>query len=188
MSIIVTDQGIEQQRHVWVYVPENFDALALLGDLKRADAANWLLDRIYLYSRFAMRENEFGFTPLKVAYLRKVIPQTWEKELRERLIETGVSRTRTRPRCRGQAVAPSQPVSTDSAMPQQEEGGVHRTGKQDWDSTAVPPALPEWITPDFIQETIRVWQPYSKSRLTQNDAIEIMLNMRHLLRVLLKLD
>lgn len=49
----------------------------------------------------------------------------------------------------------------------------------------VPPALPSWVTADFINETIRVWQPHSKSPLTQEDAIEIIMNMSHLLDVVL---
>ena len=93
MTIIVTDDGImeEPESKVFVYVPKTFDAEAILGcGPKLADAANWFMDRLYLHSHFAMRENEFGFTPLKVAYLRKVIPQTFEKRLREQMLEAGV--------------------------------------------------------------------------------------------------
>lgn len=77
-----------------VYIPEHFDAKAVLGcDGKVADAANWFLDRLYLHSHFAMKQDEWGYTPLKVAYLRKVIPQTFEKKLREQLLEAGVIET-----------------------------------------------------------------------------------------------
>lgn len=93
MTLIVSDAGIEDTTasSVFVYVPRNFDALSVMdGNLKWADAANWFLDRLYLYSNFGMRKDRHGYTPLKVAYLRKVIPQTLEKELRMRLQEAGV--------------------------------------------------------------------------------------------------
>jgi hypothetical protein len=53
---------------------------------------------------------------------------------------------------------------------------------------AVPPGLPSWVTKDFIEETIRVWQPASKTPLTQDGAIEIIMNMSRLLDVLLDKD
>lgn len=96
MTIIIGDNSFENDTSsaVNVYVPENFNARATLGcDGKIADAAKWFLDRLYLHSHFAMREDEWGFTTLKVAYLRKVIPQTFEKQLREQLLEAGVIET-----------------------------------------------------------------------------------------------
>ena len=42
--------------------------------------------------------------------------------------------------------------------------------------------------PEFIQQTIDVWQPCSKEKLTEADAIEIITNMTGLLKVLMKID
>ena len=53
---------------------------------------------------------------------------------------------------------------------------------------AVPAGLPAWVTTGFIDETMRVWQPRSKKALTQDDAIEIIMNMSRLLDVLLDKD
>jgi len=74
----------------FVYVPRTLDALALLGDQERADAANWFVDRLFLYSHFGMRRDQFGYTPLKVAYLRRVVPRSIERDLRRALIKAGV--------------------------------------------------------------------------------------------------
>jgi hypothetical protein len=49
---------------------------------------------------------------------------------------------------------------------------------------AVGRALPAWITPDLIDETIRVWQPYYATRLTAEDAVTMILNVGRLLDVL----
>jgi hypothetical protein len=54
------------------------------------------------------------------------------------------------------------------------------------DISAVPPGLPPWVTADFIDETIRVWQPHSSAPLTPADAIEIIMNTSHLLDVVLE--
>ena len=95
MIIIADGKGVEEclpgGKAVHVYVPHNFDAQAILRcGPKQADAANWFIDRLYLYSHFGMRQDRFGFTPLKVSYLRRVIPQTFERELRKRLEYAGV--------------------------------------------------------------------------------------------------
>ncbi len=45
----------------------------------------------------------------------------------------------------------------------------------------VPEGSPPWITKDDISETIRVWQRYSKARLSSHDALEILVNVRQLL-------
>ena len=42
--------------------------------------------------------------------------------------------------------------------------------------------------PEFIQQTIDVWQPCSKEKLTEADAIEIITNMTGLFKVLMKID
>ncbi|HEY1598856.1 MAG TPA: hypothetical protein VGG64_04595 [Pirellulales bacterium] len=49
---------------------------------------------------------------------------------------------------------------------------------------SVPPALPAWITPELIEDTIQVWQPYYKEDLTVADAVAIMVNITELLAVL----
>ena len=49
---------------------------------------------------------------------------------------------------------------------------------------AVPPGAPKWITPEEIEYTLRVWQPYYRQLLTALDALEIMLNVRNLLDVM----
>ena len=45
-------------------------------------------------------------------------------------------------------------------------------------------ALPAWITPELITETLRVWQPYYGHTLTQDDAIGMLLNVGNLFRCL----
>lgn len=49
---------------------------------------------------------------------------------------------------------------------------------------AVPPGAPKWITPEKIEDTLRVWQPRYKQLLTADDALEILINVRNLLDVL----
>lgn len=44
--------------------------------------------------------------------------------------------------------------------------------------------LPDWITPELIQETLAVWQPQYKERLTQRDAVEILLSVGNLIDLL----
>ena len=46
------------------------------------------------------------------------------------------------------------------------------------------PGLPAWVTDDWIDETIRVWQPYYKDPSTIHDAAEIIMNWDRLLGVL----
>ena len=45
-------------------------------------------------------------------------------------------------------------------------------------------ALPGWITPQVVEQTRAVWQPYYKSPLTDDDAIEILLNVGNLFQLL----
>ncbi|CAN0519891.1 unnamed protein product, partial [Ectocarpus sp. 8 AP-2014] len=47
-------------------------------------------------------------------------------------------------------------------------------------SASSPEALPVWITADLIHETLRVWQPYYGDRLTERDAIGILLDVGRL--------
>ena len=44
------------------------------------------------------------------------------------------------------------------------------------------------LNEDFLQRTIRVWQPYSTKPLTEEDAREITANMVALVRYLERLD
>jgi hypothetical protein len=37
------------------------------------------------------------------------------------------------------------------------------------------PGAPAWITPDLIADTLETWQPYYAARLTEGDALEILL-------------
>ncbi len=48
----------------------------------------------------------------------------------------------------------------------------------------VDSALPAWITPELIEDTIRVWQPYYATALTPQDAITIVRDLGRLLDVL----
>jgi len=45
-------------------------------------------------------------------------------------------------------------------------------------------ALPTWITPEVIEDTLRTWQRYYRKPLTHDDAIEILLNTGNLFRIL----
>ncbi|GEM_PF-3353464 len=47
---------------------------------------------------------------------------------------------------------------------------------------------PVSLTPEFIEKTIRVFQPYSETPLTEEDAREITANMVTLFRYLAELD
>ena len=48
----------------------------------------------------------------------------------------------------------------------------------------VPPGAPRWVTAELIQETIEVWQPHSPERLTEQDALDILLNVTQLFDLL----
>lgn len=60
--------------------------------------------------------------------------------------------------------------------------------EQDRHEIQMPPGCPDWITPDDIEETIRVWQPRSETPLTPDDAVEILVNVRQLLRLMYGYD
>ena len=49
---------------------------------------------------------------------------------------------------------------------------------------AVPPGAPKWITPEEIEDTLRVWQPSYRQLLTADDALEILINTHNLFDVL----
>ncbi len=44
--------------------------------------------------------------------------------------------------------------------------------------------LPEWITPELIADTVRVWQPYYAEPLTAKDAVGILMAVGNLFAVL----
>lgn len=48
----------------------------------------------------------------------------------------------------------------------------------------VPAGTPNWITPELIERTIRVWQPYYEALLTPEDAVTMILNVGRLFDVL----
>ena len=51
-------------------------------------------------------------------------------------------------------------------------------------SGELPPGSPTWISRDLLDLTIQTWQKYSKSLLTDEDALEILLNTSALLNAL----
>ena len=40
--------------------------------------------------------------------------------------------------------------------------------------SAVPSGAASWVTPELIEQTVRVWQPYYKEPLTPEDALAII--------------
>lgn len=63
----------------------------------------------------------------------------------------------------------------------QSEGGVGRESPQE----SLPSGTPEWITPELVEATIRVWQPfYGKAQLSPADAVQILVGTGRLLAVL----
>ena len=48
----------------------------------------------------------------------------------------------------------------------------------------VPAGTPDWITPELVEETIRVWQPYYKDVLTPEEAVTMISNVGRLYQAL----
>jgi hypothetical protein len=48
----------------------------------------------------------------------------------------------------------------------------------------VPAGSPDWITPELIEATIRVWQPYYEAILTPDDAVTMIMGVGRLFEVL----
>ena len=44
----------------------------------------------------------------------------------------------------------------------------------------VPAGAPDWITPELVEATIRVWQPYYEATLTPEEAVIMILNVGRL--------
>lgn len=61
---------------------------------------------------------------------------------------------------------------------------VSATGFAEAKASKQDTVLPSWITPELIEDTIRVWQPYYAEPLTQQDAIAILQNVGKLFDVL----
>lgn len=53
---------------------------------------------------------------------------------------------------------------------------------------ALPPGTPAWITPELVQRTIRVWQPFYPSSLTLDDAVTILSSVGRLFQILSRDD
>ena len=51
-------------------------------------------------------------------------------------------------------------------------------------STPTSAPLPAWITPQWVERIRREFQPYYPTPLTEQDAVEILLSMHHLFRLL----
>ena len=52
--------------------------------------------------------------------------------------------------------------------------------RDDAQSSIVPAGAPDWITPELITATIRVWQPYYVEVLTPEEAVTMILNVGRL--------
>jgi hypothetical protein len=47
-------------------------------------------------------------------------------------------------------------------------------------NSIVPAGSPDWITPELIEATIRVWQPYYEEVLTPEEAVTMILTVGRL--------
>jgi hypothetical protein len=52
------------------------------------------------------------------------------------------------------------------------------------DGMTLDPALPAWITPELIELTIRIWQPYYETPLTSEEAIAMLIAVGGLFNVI----
>lgn len=50
----------------------------------------------------------------------------------------------------------------------------------DASESIVPAGAPDWITPELIETTIRVWQPYYAEVLSPEDAVTMILDVGRL--------
>jgi hypothetical protein len=55
---------------------------------------------------------------------------------------------------------------------------------EDARSGIVPAGTPDWITPELIEQTIRVWQPYYQATLTPEEAVTMILGVGRLFQAL----
>jgi hypothetical protein len=49
---------------------------------------------------------------------------------------------------------------------------------------AVPAGAPAWVTPELIEHTLRVWQPFYQDQLIPEDALAIIMSVGRLVDVL----
>lgn len=49
---------------------------------------------------------------------------------------------------------------------------------------AVPSGAASWVTPELIEHTVRVWQPYYKEPLTPEDALAIIQSASQIFKTL----
>ncbi|VAX38662.1 hypothetical protein MNBD_PLANCTO02-3401 [hydrothermal vent metagenome] len=49
---------------------------------------------------------------------------------------------------------------------------------------SLPPGCPEWVTLELLNKTIQVWQPYYATDLKPEDALEIILNVGGLTKII----
>lgn len=47
-----------------------------------------------------------------------------------------------------------------------------------------PAGAPDWVTAELLADTVAAWQPYYPQRLTADDALEILLTVGRLFKVL----
>jgi hypothetical protein len=55
-----------------------------------------------------------------------------------------------------------------------------REAESDAPKGSVPAGAPHWITPELIEATIRVWQPYYETVITPEEALDIIRNVGQL--------
>ncbi|WP_417384150.1 hypothetical protein [Gimesia sp.] len=60
---------------------------------------------------------------------------------------------------------------------------THRDHTIDMGQVSIPPGTADWITDEFIRNTIDTWQPYSKQDIDFEAAIAILINMGELLEL-----
>lgn len=51
-------------------------------------------------------------------------------------------------------------------------------------NVALPPGTPTWITPDLLNLTLKVWQPFYTHDLSADDAVTILQSVGQLFRAL----
>lgn len=56
------------------------------------------------------------------------------------------------------------------------------------EAVRVPEGAPRWVTPELIEQTLRVWQPYYESPLIPEDALEMIMSVGRLVDVLARGD
>lgn len=52
--------------------------------------------------------------------------------------------------------------------------------REDAHSSIVPAGAPDWITPELVEATIRVWQPYYADVISPEEAVTMILDVGRL--------